>query len=232
MTLTSHTRLSETDQKVLDLIRHKGSVSIAQLCEITDVTATAIRQRLTRMTAGGLIERIESKQERGRPLHLYQLTSAGHRAMGDNLADLAEALWAEVINIPDPAIRKSVMEGVLTRLVDKYRDQVSGTTVTERLRSIAALFRQRRIPFVVENQENQATMRIVGCPYPNLKDLSNEICGLEQRLVAQLLDAPVALSHCTCESSGGQCCSFTAQASFELNQLPTGKRLAQPVAKQ
>ncbi len=213
-------QLSDTDQDLLDRIRHEGSASIAQLCDYLQVTATAIRQRLSRLTAAGLIERVEWKQERGRPLHLYQLTPLGLRAMGDNLADLAEALWSEVLAIEDPRVRQTVIDGVLGRLVERYRDQVSGATVTDRLKAIAALFRQRKIPFVVENGDRRAALRIVGCPYPKLKDPGNEICQLEQRLVGELLNAPVALSHCRCDSSGGQCCTFSAQTQVELNDLP------------
>lgn len=220
MSTTAHPRLSESDQKVLDIIRHEGSVSVVRLCELLDVTATAIRQRLSRLLAAALIEKVESRQDRGRPVHLYQLTSAGLQAMGDNLSELAQALWAEVIAIEDDSIRQQVIDGVLVRLVEKYRNQITGDTVTERLRSIAALFRERKIPFVVENQEDVAALRIVGCPYPRLNDHGNAICQLEQKLVAALLDAPVALNRCNCESSGGKCCTFSAQAQLELNALP------------
>jgi predicted ArsR family transcriptional regulator len=142
--------------------------------------------------------------------------------MGENLADLAEVLWLEIINITDPTIRKSVIDGVLQRLVEKYRQQISGSTITERLRSIAALFRERNIPFIVENEGEQATqaaLKITGCPYPKLNDHGEEICQLEQRLVAELLDAPVALNHCSCSSSGGKCCTFSAKAQQELNSI-------------
>ncbi|MDG2013634.1 MAG: winged helix DNA-binding protein [Pirellulaceae bacterium] len=212
-------RLSETDQSLLDLIRHQGSASIADLCDSLQVTATAVRQRLTRMVAADLLESVKVKQERGRPLHVYRLTPLGLRTMGENLSDLAEALWAEVTAIPDASVRQTVIEGVLQRLIKKYREQISGTTVTERLTSIATLFRQRRIPFVVENQDSQATLRIVGCPYPRLNDHGDEICRFEQRLVSELLDLPVALNHCQCSSSGGKCCTFSAQVQTELNQI-------------
>lgn len=221
MSNSTQKKLSENDRTVLDRIRNEGSVSVAGLCEWMKVTATAIRQRLSRLEAAGLIERVRARQDRGRPLHLYQLTPKGLEAMGENLADLAEVLWLEIIKIEDPEIRKSVIDGVLQRLVVKYREQVSGDTITERLRSIASLFRERKIPFIVENEQNQASLKIVGCPYPRLNDHGEEICQLEQQLIAELLDAPVALNHCSCNSSGGRCCTFTAAAQRELNQLPT-----------
>ena len=182
MTFKSKNRLSETDQSVLDLIRHEGSVSVARLCELLEVTATAIRQRLSRLQAAGLIERVQERQDRGRPVHMYQLTPSGLQSMGENLADLAEDLWLEVVNIQDAEVRKTVIDGVLRRLTERYRQQVSGETITERLRSIAALFRERKIPFVVDNQDGQASLKIVGCPYPGLNEHGDEICQLEQRL--------------------------------------------------
>lgn len=212
-----HHRLTENERAVLDLIRFNGNMSVSQLCESLAVTATAVRQRLGRLTAAELLERVAVHQERGRPVHEYRLTQIGREAMGENLADLAEALWMEVNRISDDSMRQSVIDGVLRRLIDKYRDRVNGRTVTERLRAIAALFRERKIPFVVETDGNQATMRIVGCPYPKLSEHDAEICRLEQRLVTELLDEPVALSHCSCDSAGGQCCTFTADALANLN---------------
>lgn len=212
--------INENEQAVLDLLRFQGSLSVNQLCEYIGVTATAIRQRLGRLEAGGLIERVTDRRERGRPTYQYHLTSAGFLAVGENMADLAEALWLEVLEIPDAAVRKSVLEGVLSRLTERYREQVTGKTITERLQSIAAIFRQRKIPFVVDSSENRSELRVVGCPYPRLHDHNDEICQLEQQLVASLLDAPVAMNHCQCNSSGGLCCTFSAESRQQLNRFP------------
>jgi predicted ArsR family transcriptional regulator len=219
-TLKSTLNFSENEQSVLDLLRFQGPLSVSQLCGYLKVTATAIRQRLTRLNAAGLIERFADRRERGRPVYQYRLTTTGMLAMGENLADLAEVLWLEVLQIADPVIRQSVIDGVLDRLTAKYRNQVTGKTITERLQSIARLFRERKIPFVVEGGPNRSEMRIVGCPYPRLNDQGKEICELEQQLVTRLLDAPVALKHCQCNSGGGQCCTFTAETQQKINAWP------------
>lgn len=213
--------INDNEQAVLDLLRFQGSLSVNQLCDQIGVTATAIRQRLGRLDAGGLIERIADRRERGRPTYQYRLSTAGFSAVGENMADLAEALWLEVLEIPDAAVRKSVLEGVLSRLTEKYRGLVSGKTITDRLKSIAAIFKERKIPFVVESKSDRSELRIVGCPYPKLNDHGNEICQLEQQLVARLLDAPVALNHCQCNSSGGLCCTFTAETGQQLDNPGT-----------
>lgn len=209
--------INEVDREALEVMRYHGPQSITELCERFAVTATAIRQRLSRLEANGLVERFLHRGERGRPGYHYRLTQSGLEAVGDNLADLAEDLWLEVLAIPDATTRQAVLDGVLQRLTDRYRSEVSGTTVTERLKSIASIFRKRQIPFVVESGEQRSDLRIVGCPYPRLDAQGREICELEQKLVERLLDAPVALEHCRCESTGGKCCMFTAESLQALN---------------
>lgn len=206
----THPNPNENDAAVLEQLRVRGPMSVTGLCENLGVTATAIRQRLGRLAAGGLIEREADRRDRGRPVFTYRLTAEGRSAVGENLADLAESLWLEVLAIEDASVRGRVIEGVIQRLTDKYRSQIYGRTLAERLESIAVLFRQRKIPFVVESENSLPVLRIIGCPYPRLNDRGTEICELEQQLFARLLDIPIALQHCQCGSSGGVCCTFSA----------------------
>lgn len=219
----THPNPNENDAVVLEQLRLRGPMSVHQLCESLGVTATAIRQRLGRLTAGGLIEREADRRDRGRPVFAYRLTAEGRSAVGENLADLAESLWLEVLAIRDAAVRTAVIEGVLQRLTEKYRNQIHGRTLAERLQSIAALFRQRKIPFVVESENSLPVLRIVGCPYPRLNEHGTEICELEQQLFTRLLDAPIALQHCQCGSSGGVCCTFSAGVREEQGAVPVNE---------
>ena len=66
------------------------------------VTATAVRQRLQRLMAEGLIERHTERKGRGRPNHRYSLTEKGERSAGTNFSDLAVVLWEEIKAVDDP----------------------------------------------------------------------------------------------------------------------------------
>ena len=61
------TTTEASDRQVLDLLRRNGPMGIAELTDALDVTATAVRQRLSRMTAQGLITRQAQRAARGRP---------------------------------------------------------------------------------------------------------------------------------------------------------------------
>ncbi len=49
-----------SDSDLMDLLRIAGPLSVAQLADAMEVTATAIRQRLTRLTYKTLIQRERS----------------------------------------------------------------------------------------------------------------------------------------------------------------------------
>jgi predicted ArsR family transcriptional regulator len=179
------------------------------MTQLLGVTATAIRQRLQRLMALGLIQRSHEVEGRGRPSHRYVLTDQGRRSAGDNLADLAFVLWQEIQLIPDVQIRRGVISGVVRRLSERYESKVSGKTAAERMQSIAQLFSERHLPFVFDEQDGLPVIKILGCPYSDLAADGREVCEMEQELLGNMVGEPVAL--CRCQRDGDQCCTFHTQ---------------------
>ncbi len=60
-----------SDRPLLDLIRRDGPLTVAEMASRLGVTATAIRNRLTRLVDAGLVERRAESGGRGRPKHTY-----------------------------------------------------------------------------------------------------------------------------------------------------------------
>src|SRR4051812_17300355 len=58
-----------SDKAILDLLRKQDSLTVSELADAIGVTATAVRQRLTRLLAQGMIRRHATKEGRGRPSH-------------------------------------------------------------------------------------------------------------------------------------------------------------------
>ena len=106
-----------SDDGLLDLLRKRGALSVAQLAGETQVTATAVRQRLTRLLAHGEIQRKTEKAGRGRPAHRYEITDKGRRKGGNNFGDLATALWQEVKQIEDPEVRRGLLQRISGSLI-------------------------------------------------------------------------------------------------------------------
>ena len=198
--------MERSDVGLLDLLRKHGPLSVAQLTAAMEVTATAVRQRLARLLAQGDIERQTQRMSRGRPVHRYQLTEKGRRRAGANFADLAIALWQEIRGIKDAEVRRGLLARVSGRLATLYASRIRGSSVEERLESLAELFRERQIPFDVERQNDLPLLQARACPYPDLAEQDRTVCSMERMMFSELVGENLRLSNCRLD--GHSCCTF------------------------
>jgi predicted ArsR family transcriptional regulator len=197
---------TSSDIGLLDLLRTQGALSVAQLKAAMGVTATAVRQRLVRLLDQGDVERTTEPAPRGRPVHRYRLTEKGRRRAGANFADLAVALWQEIRGIKDPEVRRGLLQRVSTRLATLYAGQIRGSTLDERLESLAGVFRERQIPFDVERTHELPVLHARACPYPDLAEHDPAVCSMERLLFSELVGQSMRLSSCRLDGHNG--CTF------------------------
>jgi len=203
----SMSTISETsDGQLLDLLRQQESASIAEIARATAVTATAVRQRLGRLMVQGLVAREVARAGRGRPSHRYSLTETGRRQAGTNFSDLAVVLWDEIRKVKDEEVRRGLLERIAEAMARVYREQVVGTTISERMESLKALFAKRRVPLEMGHRGELPVLTVKECPYPELAEKDRGICAVERMLFAKLVEQPMRLSQCRLD--GHNCCQF------------------------
>ena len=125
-----------SDSTILDLLRQTRAMSVTRLAEETGVTATAVRQRLSRLMGQGFISRRLEHSGRGRPSHQYSLTEKGCREAGTNYDDLAIMLWKEIRGVKDPEVRRGLLQRMAVSIARTYADRVQGDTLAERMESL------------------------------------------------------------------------------------------------
>ncbi len=195
-----------SDEPLLDLLRLRGALTVTQLGEALQVTATAVRQRLNRLMAEGLVEREIERGARGRPSHRYALTDKGRCEAGNNFADLAAVLWQEVRAVSDPEVRRGLLSRIAQHLSGRYRNHVQGHTREQKLASLAEYFQKQGIPTHVEQKEGLPVLTMLACPYPGLAEQDRGICAMERMLFRDLLQDDLALTNCRLD--GESCCTF------------------------
>ena len=195
-----------SDIGILDLMRKCDSMSVAELSASLGVTATAVRQRLTRLMSQGYVDRVVAGSGRGRPSHRYSLTESGRRKSGANFADLAVALWQEIRQIKDPEVRRGLLQRIARRLVDLYVDQIKGDTAVEKLKAIGDLLGERHIPVTIDEAGQLPVLTVWACPYPELAEQDRSICAVERMIFAELIGDSVRLDKCRLDE--GHCCTF------------------------
>jgi DeoR family suf operon transcriptional repressor len=197
-----------SDIGILDLLRKAGPLGVAEMARATLVTPTAVRQRLVRLRAQGLIDREIARAPRGRPSHRYALTEKGRRQTGANFVDLALALWKEIRAIEDPEVRRGLLTRIAKTMASMYAGQVSGSTTADRMRSVSQVFAERDVPFEVDESGTLPVLTALACPYPELAEQDRGICALEKMMFAELVGDGLRLTECRLD--GDSCCKFAS----------------------
>ncbi|MFM7074903.1 MAG: helix-turn-helix transcriptional regulator, partial [Planctomycetaceae bacterium] len=216
---------------ILDLLMAEERLSVADLADRLGVTATAVRQRLSRLIEEELVDRSdlapaapagtagsEGRRRRGRPSYSYMLTERGRRSAGDNFLDLAVVLWREIRGVREPAIRQGLIARIGAAMAGMYRDQVAGQTSLQRLDSVASLLRSRQIACAIERPAAGGGLTVLAshaCPYPDVAEQDRGICAAERLMLQELVGAAVELS--ACRLDGDACCRFTVGTTSDLS---------------
>lgn len=191
------------DRDLVEFLRRSGPATVQDMVDFAGVTATAIRQRLTRLMEQGLVVREAEAAGRGRPTHHYSLSAAGVRTSGTNTEDLVSVLWSELRAVQDPDVRYGLLKRIVSRLAELYRDQITGETLNERMESLVALMRMRNVPFEVVNPGpgQLPVLKALACPYPALAEQDRSVCSMEKMLFAEILGNGLRLHDCRLDGS-------------------------------
>ncbi|MBM3965111.1 MAG: MarR family transcriptional regulator [Planctomycetes bacterium] len=205
---SNHSPIRPVDQLVLDLLRRKEGLTVTDLTEKLEVTATAVRQRIDRLEESGYLERRKQSAGRGRPTYSYFLTDLGWREVGVTYTDLAIALWGEVLAFEDETLRNGLIQRVSKRMGRVFRELLPEGTLEDRMKSLANLMANRRIPTSFDNASGLPVLEVHACPYPDLTGGHHDrnLCHLEQQVLSEAIGQPLELSMCKLDGHG--CCQF------------------------
>lgn len=219
MTSPQNDHIRPIDQTVLELLRlHSAGMTIQELTERLEVTPTAVRQRLERLDQLELVERRKEQVGRGRPLYRYGLTQLGSRFASANYADLATALWQELMQLPNVQQRGRVLHRVAQRMGRGLKDAIpAGGTVNERLSATATALGRRKVAAVMNESGRLPILEVHACPYPDLAvdQDGRQLCELEQEMLSEAVGLTMQLD--CCRLDGHNHCQFRP-----VGELSTG----------
>ncbi len=201
-----------SDRPLLDLIRRDGPLTVAAMASRLGVTATAIRNRLTRLVDAGLVERRAESGGRGRPKHTYSASERTLRRLGQNYADLAVVLWDELMStVADRKLRRFLFGRVTERMAEMYRSQLQGDEWEGRLVQLGTILHDRGIEAEVTRTDSSAlpVLKQHSCPYYALAELDRAVCAMERKMFEKVVGHGLRLSQCRLD--GHRSCDFEAK---------------------
>jgi predicted ArsR family transcriptional regulator len=197
-----------SDRQFLERLRELGEGTIQEICADLGVTATAVRQRLVRLQATGMVARELVRAGRGRPHHVYRVTQAAMCELGDNYADLAQILWREMRNIEEPSLRQRLVSRIEDALVEHFGKVSARASLDDRMTQLASTLQNRGFQVEMDRSGLLPILRENSCPYFELASEDPAICELEQAVFRRVLGADVKLTQCCLD--GHRCCEFQA----------------------
>jgi len=206
------TMSESSDRALLDLIRREGPLSVAALAGRLGVTATAVRNRLSRLVESGLVERQAEQGGRGRPRHAYQASIAAQTQIGQNYAELAVVLWDELMSaIEDRKLRRFLFGRITERMANLYRSQLHGDEWQGRLVQLGTILHKRGIEAEVIDAGGGAlpVLKQHSCPYYALAEVDRAVCAMERKMFEKVVGRGLRLSQCRLD--GHRSCDFEAK---------------------
>jgi predicted ArsR family transcriptional regulator len=193
----------------LDLLRKDQGMTVPELSSQLEVTATAVRQRLERLVEVGMVERSKEGVGRGRPQYRYKLTALGRRYSSASYADLATALWQEIMELPNPQLRGRLLRQVAKRMGQSLKDSIpDGSTLGERMSAMVSEFGRRKVTASVKHGGQLPVLEVHSCPYPELTgdDEKRQLCEMEQEMLSEAMGQTLQLD--CCRLDGHDSCQF------------------------
>jgi predicted ArsR family transcriptional regulator len=188
--------VDRNDQVFLEQLHRLCGGSVREICDSVGVTATAVRQRLTRLEADGLVIRETVKSGRGRPRHVYRVSDAGLRHLGENYRDLALVLWRTLHEVDDPDVRASLLSAVQDAFVQRYGRVNSDSPLKNRIQQLQEELTSQGFDFELGASGGLPVLRETSCPYQDLATIDSSICEMESDVFSRILNADVSLSQC------------------------------------
>ncbi|GIP33784.1 metalloregulator ArsR/SmtB family transcription factor [Paenibacillus sp. J2TS4] len=198
---------SSTRRMLLTMMKTNGPLSVSEMAKQLGITEMAVRRHLNTLERDGLVETRLSRQAMGRPTHLYSLTESADDLFPKNYHQLTLDLLHELgVEDGEEKIGR-LFQLRKEKLLDKYRVQMEGKSLTERVALLADI--QNANGYMVEwesGEEGGFVFKEFNCPISQVARQYNEACQCELALFKELLGASVERTECM--TKGGRKCTY------------------------
>jgi predicted ArsR family transcriptional regulator len=176
-------------QRILDYLGKHNGASAIEICRALCVTAADVRYHLSILVSDGRVQMLGLRQEkgRGRPVKIY---GPGKAAIGDNLTNLVDALFIQVLGNSAENENDLIMRALADRMIPMQ----AGETEVQLTRRLARTILQfNRYGYGARWEAHAAAPRIIfeHCPYAAVIAKHPELCRMDKIMLEQHLGESV-----------------------------------------
>jgi predicted ArsR family transcriptional regulator len=184
-----------TRNRVARTILERGASTAAELADLLDLTAAAVRRHLDALTAEGMLEAREQQvrgvRGRGRPAKVFALTDRGRDEFDQAYDDLAlQALRFLAVQGGEEAVAAFARQRVV-ELEQRYRPLLEQIDERDRSRALASALSDDGYAASVRQVSSGDQMCQHHCPVAHVAEEFPQLCVAETEVFARLLGRPV-----------------------------------------
>lgn len=202
-------RTSRVADRLLLLLKTRGSQTSAELGAALGITDEAARQQLVKLSGEGLVEGRSAPSGVGRPTQVWHLTSAGHARFPDAHAELTVQLLG--------TIRTELGEEALDRLISvreratraAYQEEMENASgIGERIACLAAI--RSREGYMAEWWEDAEGFMLVEnhCPICAAATACQGFCRAELAVFQEVLGPEANVTRVEHIPAGARRCAY------------------------
>ncbi|HLY26418.1 MAG TPA: hypothetical protein VKQ72_08770 [Aggregatilineales bacterium] len=185
--------MQETRQVILETLHERGEATVDELVNAIgaridhEITAVTVRHHLDILRGEELVTapEIRHRGAPGRPLHVYALTEKALDYFPNNYQNLASALLKE--------IKATLLLPQINVIVENVADQMTAAAhmpdlpIEARLDHVVAYLNKHGYIATWGRCAEGFILRTCNCPYRQIVDKHEELCGLDARLITALV---------------------------------------------
>jgi len=192
------------------LLERKDGLTIDQMAAALGITRTAVREHVGALERERLISTgALASSTGGRPGRLYALTARGMALFPKQYDLMAKLLLESLAHRLGAAEAEREMRSMGAGLAQQLKGKVTGRTLGERTRQVAAIMRELGYEASANDGESPS-IAALNCVFHELARADQTVCALDLSLIENLADATV--EHHACMARGDNACVFCLKA--------------------
>jgi predicted ArsR family transcriptional regulator len=191
--------VESTRDQILRHIRGHREVSVAQLAEMLDLSAQAVRRHLDGLRADGLIDVRQERHGVGRPALLFFATERGEELGGSTYMQLLSRMFRHLEKLDSDDVSgasgrqvvEQVFSGIAEEVAADHKAEVRGETLSQRVEEVSKALQREGIVDGWSKDGDDFLLVNGECPYLRLAEMSEAACNADRHSIELLIGADV-----------------------------------------
>jgi predicted ArsR family transcriptional regulator len=199
--------LKRTRTAILNCLRSDRRLTVEDLAASVGVSKVCIRRHLSLLGRDQLIAYDVERRDRGRPLHVYYLTSKSESLFPTEYAAFAQGVLKQVGSRFGERAIDAIIAGWTEDAIDEFRSELGNRTGEQRIHGLVSLLNRRG--YEAEGKALETGDFVIiqrNCPVLTLAREHQQICDQELRLYKSSLGFKVK-RECRI-ANGSSCCTY------------------------